>query len=160
MKTESEDPEYLVRAQALKLLARREHSRRELTLKLIKRKFPADRIEAVLDEYEREGWLDDERFADIYARQRRDSGYGPLKIESDLQQRGVFSLPESIASMDDADWVELATRARNRRFGLIPDALEWDEKVRQGRFLLRRGFTGDQVGQALNARGSDGTLMS
>ena len=84
-----DDQEYKARATALRLLARREHSRLELHLKLRQRKVPGDIIESVLDEYESEGWLDDNRFADVYARQRMDLGYGPLRILGELQQRGV-----------------------------------------------------------------------
>ena len=39
-----DDPEYRTRSLALKLLARREHSRQELSLKLLKRKLPRDLI--------------------------------------------------------------------------------------------------------------------
>ena len=70
-----DDQEYKARATALRLLARREHSRYELSLKLRQRKVSGDIIDAVLDDYEKEGWLDDDRFADVYARQRMDLGY-------------------------------------------------------------------------------------
>lgn len=89
-----DDQEYKARASALRLLARREHSRLELSLKLRQRKIESAIIETVLDEYEAEGWLDDDRFADVYARQRMDIGYGPLRILGELQQRGVHRTPE------------------------------------------------------------------
>lgn len=150
-----DDPEYRTRSLALKLLARREHSRQELSLKLLKRKLPRDLIEVVLDEYEVNGWLDDLRFADIYARQRMESGYGPLKIESELQKRGIFSRPECMREASARDWFMLALNARRRRFGIADEALEWDQKVKQGRFLAQRGFTGEQAEQALSARSGD-----
>lgn len=153
-----DDPEYRTRALALKLLARREHSRQELSLKLLKRKLPRDLIDTVLDEYEAEGWLDDLRFADIYARQRMDSGYGPLKIESELQKRGIFSQPDCVREASGDDWVTLAVNARRRRFGIADESLEWELKVKQGRFLAQRGFTGEQVERALSARSGDGTV--
>ena len=93
------DQDYKARATALRLLARREHSRLELSLKLRQRKLPGDIINAVLDDYEKEGWLDDDRFADVYARQRMDLGYGPLRILGELQQRGVHKTPECVAEM-------------------------------------------------------------
>ncbi|MGP4844880.1 regulatory protein RecX [Marinobacter sp. 1Y8] len=150
-----DDPEYRTRSLALKLLARREHSRQELSLKLLKRKLPRDLIDTVLDEYEQNGWLDDLRFADIYAHQRMESGYGPLKIESELQRRGIFSRPECMRQVSDRDWMKLALNARRRRFGLTDEALEWEQKVKQGRFLAQRGFTGEQAEQALSTRLGD-----
>ncbi|TNE98663.1 MAG: regulatory protein RecX, partial [Gammaproteobacteria bacterium] len=60
-----EDQDYRARSTALRLLARREHSRLELSLKLRQRKLPSSVIDAVLDDFEHEGWLDDQRFADV-----------------------------------------------------------------------------------------------
>ncbi|PHQ24757.1 recombinase RecX [Marinobacter guineae] len=147
-----DDQEYRARATALRLLARREHSRMELSLKLRQRKVPGDIIESVLDEYEGEGWLDDNRFADIYARQRMDLGYGPLRILGELQQRGVHSSPDCLEEMTDEDWNQKAIGLREKRFGLADLSEDWNEKVRQARFLNRRGFSASQVECALEAR--------
>ena len=146
-----DDQEYRARSAALRLLARREHSRLELTLKLRQRKVPADIIEAVLDDYEKEGWLDDNRFADVYARQRMDLGYGPLRILGELQQRGVHRSPECLDAMTDDDWCRQAISLREKRFGLADLSGDWDEKMRQARFLSRRGYSGAQVERALEA---------
>ncbi|SFN23489.1 regulatory protein RecX [Marinobacter pelagius] len=147
-----DDQEYKARAAALRLLARREHSRLELSLKLRQRRFENGLIEEVLDEYEEQGWLDDHRFADVYARQRMDLGYGPLRILGELQQRGVHHTPECLDAMTDEDWCAVAIRLRERRFGLSDLEDDWDTKVRQARFLNRRGFSASQVERALEAR--------
>lgn len=147
-----EDQDHKARSAALRLLARREHSRLELTLKLRQRGIEPDIIERVLDDYEEEGWLSDERFADVYARQRMDLGYGPLRILAELQQRGVHTTPECVREMTDADWIERAALLREKRFGLVDVSEDWDEKVRQARFLARRGFASDQVESALERR--------
>ncbi|MBW0149046.1 regulatory protein RecX [Marinobacter arenosus] len=150
-----DDQEYKARATALRLLARREHSRTELSLKLRQRKIEADIIEAVLDDYEGEGWLDDNRFADVYARQRMDLGYGPLRILGELQQRGVHHEPACLSDMSDEDWCRRAVALREKRFGLSDLNDDWDEKVRQARFLNRRGFSAGQVERALETRSPD-----
>lgn len=147
-----DDQEYKARAAALRLLARREHSRLELSLKLRQRRFENGLIEEVLDEYEEQGWLDDHRFADVYARQRMDLGYGPLRILGELQQRGVHHTPECLDAMTDEDWCAVAVKLRERRFGLSDLEDDWDTKVRQARFLNRRGFSASQVERALEAR--------
>ncbi|WP_111497653.1 regulatory protein RecX [Marinobacter bohaiensis] len=151
-KSENEDPEYRARSVALKLLARREHSRQELRLKLMQRKLAPEVIDPVLDDYEAEGWLDDDRFADVYARQRMELGYGPLRIESELQQRGVFTRPSCLVEVSDEQWAQWATRTRRRRFGIGEERLGWDDRVRQARFLAQRGFTGEQAERALEVR--------
>ncbi|MBD3641940.1 MAG: regulatory protein RecX [Marinobacter sp.] len=147
-----DDQDYKARAAALRLLARREHSRLELSMKLRQRRFENGLIEEVLDEYEEQGWLDDHRFADVYARQRMDLGYGPLRILGELQQRGVHHTPECLDTMTDEDWCVVAIRLRERRFGLSDLGEDWDAKVRQARFLNRRGFSAAQVERALEAR--------
>jgi regulatory protein len=146
-----EDPEDKARASAMRLLARREHSRLELDLKLRQRKVEAATIEKVLDEFEANNWLSDERFADVFSRQRFDLGYGPVKIIAELQQRGIRTPPEWLSSMTDREWIEAATRVRDRRFGLEDIRGDWDEKGRQGRFLARRGYASDHIESALDA---------
>lgn len=147
-----DDQEYKARSVALRLLARREHSRLELSLKLRQRKIESEIIDQVLDDYEAEGWLDDDRFADVYARQRMDIGYGPLRILGELQQRGVHRTPECLDAMTEEDWCRQAIALRERRFGLADLDNDWDEKVRQARFLNRRGYSAGQVDRALEAR--------
>ncbi len=145
-----DDQEYKARSAALRLLARREHSRLELSLKLRQRKIENGLIERVLDDYEAEGWLDDDRFADVYARQRMDLGYGPLRILAELQQRGVHRTPACVDEKDDNDWSEMAIRMRLKRFGGVDIREDWEEKARQARFLTRRGFAAGHVEAALD----------
>ncbi|WP_297797107.1 regulatory protein RecX [uncultured Marinobacter sp.] len=145
-----DDQEYKARSAALRLLARREHSRQELSLKLRQRKIENGLIEQVLDDYEAEGWLDDDRFADVYARQRMDLGYGPLRILAELQQRGVHRTPACVDEKDDSDWSEIAIRMRLKRFGGLDISEDWEEKARQARFLTRRGFAASHVEAALD----------
>lgn len=149
--TNPEDPERQARSVAMRLLARREHSRFELAMKLRQRRLDASAVEPVLDEFEQEGWLSDERFAEVYGRQRLELGYGPLRILSELQQRGVDQAPTVIRDQSEEAWQELAVQVRARRFGLGDIRDDWDERVRQARFLTRRGFTGEQVEKALDA---------
>jgi len=144
-----DDPEYKARAVALRLLARREHSRQELSLKLRQRKIEPDIIDTVLDEYENKGWLDDQRFAEVFTRQRMDMGYGPVRILAELQQRGVHQSPDCLNEVPDEHWCEIAAKLRERRFGLAPVHDDLPEKVRQARFLARRGFSSAQVEKAL-----------
>jgi regulatory protein len=150
-----QDPETRARSVALRLLARREHSRQELWLKLRQRKIEPDVIDAVLDEYEAEGWLDDQRFAEVFTRQRMDMSYGPVRILAELQQRGVHQSPECLNEVSEEYWSELAARLRERRFGLAPVNDDLAEKLRQARFLARRGFSSSQVEKALGVTDLD-----
>jgi len=146
-----QDDDYKARSVALRLLARREHSRLELTRKLLQRQLPKSVIETVLDDYEEQDWLSDERFAEAYARQRIEAGYGSLRITGELNQRGVAANADTLQAMSLQDWCDQAVRLRRKRFGLSDLRGQLEERLRQMRFLQRRGFTQEQINAALDA---------
>lgn len=132
-------------ATALRLLVRREHSELELRHKLLARQFDDDIIDRVVAELVGQGLLSDRRFADAYVRGRFERGFGPLRIQSELHQRGVAAdlAAQTLAELS-GDWVDSATRQRHKRFGAVrPEDAR--ERARQMRFLQQRGFTGDQI---------------
>ncbi|PFG53890.1 regulatory protein [Marinobacter sp. LV10R520-4] len=146
-----QDDDYKARSVALRLLARREHSRLELTRKLLQRQLPKSVIETVLDDYEEQDWLSDERFAEAYARQRIEAGYGPLRITGELNQRGVAANADTLQAVSLQDWSDQAVRLRRKRFGLSDLRGQLEERLRQMRFLQRRGFTQEQINAAMDA---------
>lgn len=137
------------RDSALRLLARREHSRAELQRKLASRGLDGEGIETVLDSLEAQGCLCDERFADSFIRARMSAGYGQLRIDRDLKSRGVASeLIEAALVFDDATWEGLAERVKTKKFGTeAPQA--YPDWAKQARFLQTRGFTNEQIRRVL-----------
>ncbi len=132
-----------LRERALRLLARREHSRFELARKLGQAGFVQHDIDPLLDEFEEKNWLSDRRFAESYVADHR-ARAGSVKLAYDLRQRGV---PDSIieASLNENRSSELA-RAREiwrKKFSLSPTGAA--EKAKQLRFLQGRGFTMDVI---------------
>jgi len=125
---------------ALRLLARREHSRSELATKLAARGVEAEVAEHVLAELSAGALQSDERFAEDYVRARIERGYGPEQILAGLRERGIDEaiLAHRVDPRDPA-WIERLAEARQRRFG---DVLPTDprQRARQCRFLVRRGF--------------------
>jgi regulatory protein len=146
-----QDDDYKARSVALRLLARREHSRLELTRKLLQRQLSKAVIETVLDDYQEQDWLSDERFAEAYARHRIEAGYGLLRITGELSQRGVSDNADILQAMSSQDWCDQAVRLRRKRFGLLDLRGQLEERLRQMRFLQRRGFTQEQINAALDA---------
>ena len=138
-----------MRATAMNLLARREHSTQELRDKLLARGFEDDVITPALQTLSREGLLSDERFTESFIHSRVDRGSGPLKIRAELRQRGVAD--ELITAwLDERDqvWLERAEAVRCKKFGsTLP--VEYKEKARQARFLQYRGFTPEQTRRLL-----------
>ena len=136
---------------AVELLARREHSRVELTRKLGARGFPDDVIAAVLDELERSGSLADARFTDSFVRSRVARGQGPQRIRAELAQRGIADADAALRGAE-VDWLETIRAVRRKRFG--PDLpRDYAARARQARFLQYRGFSSEQIRAALELDG-------
>ena len=101
---------------ALDLLSRREHSRKELYLKLTKRFESKEDINLNLDRLEEKNLLSDSRFAEEYVQARRKKGFGPIKISAELEKRGVNEslISNEIDKFDD--WEDLAELSFKKRF--------------------------------------------
>lgn len=143
----SDERQYL-KERAMKLLARREHSRTELWRKLERATDDVEPLAEALDELASEAWQSDARFAESFSRQRIEAGYGPLRIRAELEQRGVPGDSEALTALAEDDWIGMAAEQRERRFGVqLPG--DWKEKGRQGRFLAQRGYSRSQIEKAL-----------
>jgi regulatory protein len=109
----------------------------------------------VVRQLETERLLSDDRFMESLIQARRNRGYGPLRIQKELQEKGVA--PEAIADWLDAtsrDWIDDIRRVQRKKFGAhLPR--NYTERARQARFLQYRGFTYDQIQQLLDPRGRD-----
>jgi len=125
---------------AIKLLAMREHSARELRDKLRSRFADHDAIAQVLADLQRRNLLSDERFTEQYVCMRSRKGYGPLRIRAELVERGIDStLIETALDMTPAEWVEKMREVARQRFG-DGQAADRKEQARRARFLNYRGF--------------------
>jgi regulatory protein len=123
-------------------LARREHSQEELRLKLSQRGFSERLINEVIGELRDENLQSDARFAEVFTRSRVAKGYGVYRIRQELRQRGIAE--GDSAEMAAMDWDAQIEKIYDRKFGgKFPESLT--DRAARERYLLRRGFTGDQV---------------
>ena len=102
-----------------------------------------------------QGLLSDERFAEALVRSRRRRGYGPMRIRRELQEKGLPE--EAVTRWVDArapDWIAELEQVRRRKFGPAPPR-DLRERARQARFLQGRGYTYEQIRQALNSGAVD-----
>jgi regulatory protein len=139
-----------LRARAMRLLARREHSRLELRRKLATLAHEGDDVEVVLDELAQKGWLSDARYAEqaVRTKARR---FGPLKVAHELRAKGVDD--EAIARAfraAGADGSASIEGVWKSRFCERPDNDR--ERARQVRFLQGRGFPLDDILKFLRTR--------
>jgi regulatory protein len=153
MSDESAHNESEAYAAAIGLLARREHAARELAGKLRSRGFDAAVIEQVLARLADERLQSDERYAEVYLRQRGGKGYGPERIRAELRERGIddaliaanFRRAEE---EEGIDWFELAARAYAKKFGNRPIE-DMKDRAKRQRFMQYRGFSHEQIAEAI-----------
>jgi len=145
--------EISLRERALAMLARREHTRAEMTRKLSPHsEFPAQ-VEQLLDALAARGWLSEARFAESRANALARK-FGSRKIEYDLRSRGVSAevVEQTVARANMQD-LENCRAAWQRKFGALPQGAA--ERGRQMRFLAGRGFSAEAVRQVLKAGDAD-----
>lgn len=137
-------------ARGIAILSRREHSRKELREKLLTYEEDKEKVEATLDEFEKKGFLSDERFAEALCR-ARSKRYGNFRLTVELREAGVASEIANRAIEALPSEVERAQEIWERRFGTIPENEK--DRQRQIRFLANRGFSFDSIRRVLeNAR--------
>ena len=151
--------ELSVKGRALRLLARREHSRAELERKLAPHvedtpeASATEQIRAALDDLAARGLLSDQRAADsvLLSQGRR---HGSRRLEQTLRAKGLG--PELVAAtllQARATELERAREVWRRRFGVAPaDAAE---RARQMRFLAGRGFDSEVIRRVIQGAGDD-----
>ena len=134
-----------LKSRALRLLAQREHSRSELTTKLARHVQEGDDLPALLDALQAKGFIDEARVMESVLH-RRAPLLGSQRVLQELRRKGLGDELVQKAASELAD-SELA-RARAvwaRRFGTAPAASTPQERARQMRFLVSRGFAGEVV---------------
>ncbi len=133
-----------IRFAAMNLLARREHTRRELHQKL-QRRFPdAALVAAELKRLTAENLQSDERFAENFVLYRASLGFGYMHVRQDMRQRGLNDAQIALAfECAEIDWVTLAEEVHLKKFGQIPP-LDIKAKAKRVRYMQYRGFGADE----------------
>lgn len=143
-----------LRDHALDLLAARPMSRKGLTDRLREKRAATEaEAEAVADELERLGLLNDGEYAKALVRHYADKGYGPYKLREELYRRGVPRAlwEEALREAEDpAEAIDALVRQRLR--GKAPDRKEFK---RVSDALARRGYRWSDIRAALTRYGAD-----
>ena len=145
-----------LRARALRFLAIREHSRLELSRKLSRylgEGEATDALDVLLNDLERDGWLSDQRFADQWVASRSNR-FGDARIRQELRARGIdaaqASLPLTANALENSEHAR-ALELWRRRYG-GEAAVDLNERARQARFLMQRGFSGEVVSRIVRGQ--------
>ncbi len=146
-----DDPRERALARAYRFLGRRERTAAELRQHLEAHEIAPDLIEATIAELRDQGYLDDARYARLFAEdKRRLEHWGTERIERALRQRGLDRdlIAQATAGHDHADEIEQAVSLLRRRGAGSPD--DPRERERALGVLLRKGYDSDLALDALN----------
>ncbi|WP_045858572.1 regulatory protein RecX [Teredinibacter purpureus] len=134
---------------AVVLLTRREHSKKEISVKLASKlasiACDADSVIAsVVSRLAANGYLSDERFAESYCRARIQKGFGRERLEMELSEKGVgSSLISLVVEQFDTDYPAVLAKVWHKKFKNFP--VDHAEKIKQQNFLRYRGFSFDEI---------------
>ncbi len=142
--------ETLVKAKkdAFRLLSFRARSTAELREKLLRKKYAPELVADVLSFCEKEGFLNDEKFARLYAMSRVQSRpSGKRLIQMELKNKGLSPalIGRALGSIEDLDEKEIALEAARKRFRQLSALPEKTSKARLYGFLGRRGFSSEAI---------------
>ena len=136
---------------ALGLLARREHSRKELKTKLRQGGYEGEETTDAIDRLGEQHYQDDDRFAEVLLRSRISQGYGPMRLRVELKSHGLAdACIRELMDEAEVDWDTSAAAQLRRRYGGAGTS-DPAERNRRAQFLLRRGFAAATVRRVTHA---------
>jgi len=135
---------------ALRFLAQREHSRRELERKLSSpenTRLSAEVIDT-LDKLEQQGFLSEKRAAEQIARTRR-TRFGSQRIVHELKTKGIDDhlIGDILPALKETE-LETALNIWRKKFAQPPATRE--ERAKQIRFMMNRGFSMETIQHVLS----------
>lgn len=126
-------------------MTQREHSQRELQLKLRSRGFDESGIESVIAQLAGSGLQSDDRYTDNYIASRTERGSGPIRIRAELRERGIDEsvIERQLEAYVDL-WPSLLQQVHDAKYGTEP-ARDRKSLAKQARFLEYRGFPSELI---------------
>lgn len=135
------------------LCARAEHSSGEMLEKMRRWQLPEDARERVLDRLIDEKFVDDERFARLFVREKiRFDRWGRRKIEQALYQKGVASdiSRRVLDEVDDEAYVaELKKLIAAKRRSVQAES-DYELRAKLTKYALGRGFDYNVIRQCID----------
>ena len=135
------------------MLARREMSRAELRKKLEPLAESSAEIDVLLDSLSQSNLQSDGRFTEALVH-RRAKRFGAARVAAELKEKGVApELAEQALGALRIDEESRALEVWRKKFSALPKTAE--ERAKQGRFLLGRGFSAEVVHRVIGGKAGE-----
>jgi len=135
---------------ALKYLALKPRSRKELEKKLSEKKFGEETIRLALKQIDNWGYLNDEEFAKSFLELKKFSGKGKIFIFRELKRKGVDEeIIKKILSQfyTNEEEHEIALSLVKKKFPDFPKLKSRKEIIKLKNYLLQRGFSWETINE-------------
>lgn len=142
---------------ALRLLERKDYSRKELSERLLKDGYDRDLVEQIIAYVDSFHYLDDVRVAGSFIRGRKEYK-SKRELEFLLKQKGIseeeieLALEENYKNENGVAQEELAIRKHLQKYHVTEETLEnmtYEEKQKIAARLYRKGFEQDKIRKLL-----------
>jgi regulatory protein len=142
---------------AIKYLAARPRSRKEVETRLRQYGYPEDTVETVLFKLEKVGVLNDPSFAEQWAHARSERGRGKMTVARELYQKGI-SKETAEAVLEELNEEQQLAKARELAEKWAPRYHGEEKKAaikKLSQALIRRGYSWEIVKAAVDFDGEE-----
>lgn len=142
-----------LKGRALRLLSQREHSRQELERKLRPFEEVPGELAQALDFLQAKDFINEQRVLESVVN-RRASKLGASRVKQELQAKGLDpqAVSDALQGLRETE-LDRAREVWRKKFG--QPALDANERARQMRFLLTRGFAAEAVRRVVSGADDD-----
>ena len=142
-----------LKGRALRLLSQREHSRQELERKLRPFEEVPGELSQALDFLQAKDFINEQRVLESVVN-RRASKLGASRVKQELQAKGLDpqAVSDALQGLRETE-LDRAREVWRKKFG--QPAIDANERARQMRFLLTRGFAAEAVRRVVSGADDD-----
>ena len=141
------------KSDALRLLSFSARSAKELHGRLKQKKYSDEMVDRVIEGFRKQGLVDDEKFAKLFAESRIYSRpTGKKQLAMDLKKKGLSPelVTQTVANLKDYDEKKMVRELALKRLKSMAGISREKKKTRLFGFLKRRGFGNESIFFVLN----------
>jgi regulatory protein len=137
----------------MKYCAYQERTQQEVRDKLYGYGLYPDAVEEVLTDLISEDFINEERYAQSFARGKfRQNQWGRIKIRLGLQQKKIsaYCIKQGLREISEADYRETLQSLMQRKWNALEKEEAYARKQKTVRYVLSKGYEADLAWQVMN----------
>lgn len=141
------------RSRIAKYCAYRERATKEVANKLSDLGLNSEQINLIIGELKKEGYLNDERFAKIYAGSKfRLKRWGKLKIKRELRLKEIEEehIQSGLSEIEGQNYLETLEHLAKQKFNSLKKLNLFIRKNKVASYLVSKGYESDLVWEVVN----------